>query len=272
MEHLIDADPHVDYTNIYSLLPIKESPAFAQSDRMTYAKVSIEADDSIAWKHLNCGQSMNDNGTFTLFCGGPILAMEWATLPSTYDGNEILAISINANTSKTMMVRGSAERIRSVIQIWSIPSDQSNTREVPKILYAIHCPDGPVVCMKFCPSGGFIAGKRIGLLAIGSFDGKINIIALPDLAELESNDSDDDTTTRMIVETPLLSLRLSLWSNEGATATQISWSHVSIYHPGGYQIDARSESHSQANHFSDRRKDILQLLLDTAVAWWPYGI
>lgn len=205
---------------------MKQSLKFSHSDALSYRKITNVASGETNWRTLKCGQSHSDNESRTLFCGGPILAMEWATLPTTYENDEILAISVNTNPSEPILVQGNSVPVGSVIQFWSIPSTLSTIDNVPEMLYAINCPDGPVMSMKFCPSGGNIEGKRLGLLAIGTVDGAIDILALPptDTIREERNDSKQ---FKLIEKSPVLSLRLSIRNECSKQITQISWSKVS---------------------------------------------
>lgn len=228
MDHLVDDNPLFEYVKLSDFLPIRDSPAFSQTHTTTYGKVSMEPKDKITWKQLNCGHGISDKKMLTIFCGGPILAMEWATLPSTYSVEEILAVSVNVEPTKNMMIRGIVDPIRTIIQLWSIPSTELDESKLPRILYAIDCPNGPVMCMQFCPSGGFIDTKRIGLLAIGTYDGNVDILSLPYPDDHDSK-CVDDLMIRKIAKKPLISLKVSLSNKANAIVTQITWSQVSTY-------------------------------------------
>lgn len=55
-----------------------------------------------------------------------------------------------------------------------------NLEEKPVLMYSIAYDYGPILQLDFCPSGGYaIEQQRLGLLAVTSIIGDINILSLP---------------------------------------------------------------------------------------------
>lgn len=209
-----------------STLPIcSESPNFCHSVRTSYPKVSLASQDSYDWQILKCCEGKTYEESSTIFSGGRILAAEWAPFPNTYEGDEILAVCVHSDTKYAVTVHGALEPVRCFIQIWSIPTEKK--RGTPKMLYAIDCDDGPTMAVEFCPSGGYIANKRLGLLAVATYDGTVNILALPSVDEMV-DDQSGDGGIRLVKAKPALSLRCTLSRERQRTSTQIRWSQVSV--------------------------------------------
>lgn len=65
--------------------------------------------------------------------------------------------------------------METLLQIWSIERDSTLSATCK---YSVVRPDGPICGMKFCPSGGETK-DRLGLIAMTSVNGDVNVIALP---------------------------------------------------------------------------------------------
>lgn len=213
-------------------LPLKESIKFAYEQPHDYRKVFHPVKNRVLeWQQLECFSSACHQDSFIMFIGGSLSVMEWVPFPYSYDGNEMLAICCSCDPNSATSVRGATDPVKYVIQIWSIPSNdkdeenQAINTETPQLVYVIECNDGPILSMKFCPSGGYIPEKRLGLLAVTAFDGTVDILALPPVDKYQPDDQ-TDTGLRTIEKSPVISLRCSLNDDFKTTSSRISWSQV----------------------------------------------
>lgn len=196
-----------------------ESLSFSFSIETSYPKTppQMTFHEGKEWHRLKCGQSRYEKDCPVLYCGGRILAMEWAPFPSEYDDDEILAITVHSDVEYSVRTRGPTESVQCFIQIWSISKNGH-----AKLLYAIDCLDGPVMSIAFCPSGGYVANKRLGLLAATKYDGKVDVLALPTIdAENETTNAEEIHLVRNAV---VLSLRLTLSNEQRSACTKLCWS------------------------------------------------
>lgn len=154
-------------------------------------------------------------------------AMEWATFPPDYDGPEILAVSCKSNENIQLAIRDSKTPIKSLIQLWAVDVKQMSAR----MAYAIAYDDGPVMAMKFLPSGGFIPEKRLGLLAVASHSGDVNILPLPLLNVQPPKPLQAEENSHLVVKIqPKFILRVSPKGPLNQIVTQITWSQVRSKH------------------------------------------
>lgn len=212
-----------DSTNVSWLPLVSESLHFAHSTRITYAsKISEPPRENYQWQRLKCFDSMSNENSLTLFCGGRLLAAEWVPLPNKYEGNQLLAICVHSTAEYTVTIRGAPSAARCFIQIWSLPTDPQAGKA--KMLYVVDCEDGPVLAIEFCPSGGYVEGQRLGLLAIAKYDGKIDIVALPPVGPATDAAQATDGAVRLLECTASLSLRRTLSDAVRSTCTKICWS------------------------------------------------
>lgn len=70
------------------------------------------------WTRFKLYQSGIVNDYPTIFCGGPIISMEWLSFPELYDGPQVLAISCRLTQVSTQNKNFTAES--TLLQIWSI--------------------------------------------------------------------------------------------------------------------------------------------------------
>lgn len=215
----------IDLVDLNTVCPLSESPHFCHSVPTMYYKIGTMPDTDYKWMRLKCGQYTSQDDSHTLFCGGQIEAMAWATLPQKHSCDEVLAVCIKGDAEQIIMVSGPTEPLRSLIQLWAIPSNNP-TREL-KLVYAIECNDGPIVAIQFCPSGGYIANQRLGLLAVGTFDGNVDILALPSIDNLVK-DEEHSNATRLLKKTPVISLRCTLGGERQSSVCKLAWSQVNI--------------------------------------------
>jgi general transcription factor 3C polypeptide 2 len=96
-------------------------------------------------------------------------------------------------------------------------------RTPPALYYSITCDNGPIQDLKFCPSGGYDETvNRMGLLAITTATGFVNIYAVPLLV--------DSATSPVISLPPALVLCLSRGEDPThQTATSLTWTKAQ-YH------------------------------------------
>jgi general transcription factor 3C polypeptide 2 len=98
----------------------------------------------------------------------------------------------------------------------------------PTLFYSITCDNGPIQELKFCPSGGFNeAVNQMGLLAVTTVSGFVNIYAVPFLV-------DSPTSASPVISLPpALVLTLSRNVDESCqAATSLVWTkaqhHMSV--------------------------------------------
>lgn len=96
-----------------------------------------------------------------------------------------------------------------------------------ELAYKIAFDRGPIFAMKFCPSGAFKEGKCLGLLAIPSFDGQIELIELP---ILNFTDQKSDVTIHITKPNLILENDSNLNSTVGNVITAMDWSQVLHLH------------------------------------------
>lgn len=113
-----------------------------------------------------------------LFCGGPIVAIEWVPFSADYEGPQVLVVCSRPPNAQHTMLRGTREKCEYSIQLWKVTMRTKTEIERCELMYGIAC-DGPVLCMKMCPSDAFVEGDQLGLLAVPSYGGNINLLALP---------------------------------------------------------------------------------------------
>lgn len=147
-----------------------------QTDR--YNNVYGSEPAPAAWTRLNIFEGTVVAGSPVMFCGGPVSALEWCPLPSDYNGPQYLAVSCLNDWDHNVKI-GDGNEIKCVVQIWEWKTGKGIPHDTVRHFYSFVFDHGPVLSMRFCPSGGFIAGVRLGLLAVSSYCGDIFIFSLP---------------------------------------------------------------------------------------------
>lgn len=187
------------------------------------SKYSEKFENIQDWNELKLFESyVNENNSeCAFFCGGSAVAMEWVPLPiDACNGNQYLAIcSKNVNASLTKL-REHPSKTSFLIQLWRFSfNTDSSTITSCKFEYGIHNDVGPIYCMKFCPSDAYIDGKRLGILAIPTNCGNINLYSLP-------IDVNGIAKTNIITLQPTAVLRLSTSTeNINEIVNQLSWQY-----------------------------------------------
>lgn len=130
-----------------------------------------------AWKQLQIGEGDNNDTSYTIFCGGSVSAVDWATVNGDLN---FLAVACNSKTEGIKM--NLAESSKSCLQIYEFKSlineKFQGFADICKLAYVIIVNEGPIWSMKFHPSVSSIE-KRIGLLAVTTSNQSISVYSLP---------------------------------------------------------------------------------------------
>lgn len=182
------------------------------------------------WQQLNLYESCVMHKTSITYCGGPIIAMEWLPLPKDFNDYQMLAICCKQNFQPLTGAVSNATKC--LIQMWKIGNltNTNNDVERAELLYAIAYDEGPIVQMKFCPSGIY-DNDRLGLLAVSTNGSAINILSLPNYCDTANNDEQQKINSpRVFVIKPVVRLQLNSFNywNGNNFITKISWSEVNI--------------------------------------------
>lgn len=173
------------------------------------------------WSSLNLFEAVNCNENTVIFCGTGIRCMEWVPLPDNFIESQWLAVYCKRNSSEEVRLNNFTAT-KCIIQLWCINklSNVNGKNHIPKLAYSIGLEYGPILHMTFCPSGGF-TDDRIGLLAVPSISGTINVLALP------RNLTCDNSSQHPILDIqPSLILCCNLSDNSGSQVSRLSWSKV----------------------------------------------
>ncbi|GAB0090127.1 hypothetical protein DMENIID0001_048160 [Sergentomyia squamirostris] len=157
-------------------LPKSTTSIFYDQYTVNHYKVSFGGAFSKSISTLQCFESKKGN-PLVIYCGGPVLSFDWLQNPPEQVSGEILAISCGADFQMKYTYKENLPE-KTAIQIWSIGSRGDGGRSAT-FIYGIAYDFAPVMCLKFCPSGGFSEAGRLGLLALSSCVGKIEILSLP---------------------------------------------------------------------------------------------
>lgn len=176
------------------------------------------------WKSLKRFEGTSGDDSIVLFTGGPILSMAWLPVPDDYLSQILAVCSRNAPNEDILM--NNTEQTKCLIQIWNfnkLRNSHMRQAQTPHLLYSIAYDYGPVIQMEFCPSGGFTE-DRLGLLAVSSYDGHVDILALP------KNFTCDNSTIENLVFVikPSLILCCDLEKPLGELLTKLVWSQVGM--------------------------------------------
>lgn len=140
---------------------------------------STKVQKSDVWKSLKRFEATKENNTIVLFTGGPVLSMAWLPVPDD-NLSQILAVCCRSDPSEDISLNNT-HPTKCLIQIWNfnkLKNGQLRHAQSPHLLYSIAYDHGPIIQMEFCPSGGFTE-DRLGLLAVSSYDGHVDILSLP---------------------------------------------------------------------------------------------
>lgn len=192
-----------------------------------YLKFNSVPVKSNNWQQLNVYNSVIMNDTSVSFCGGPIIAMEWLPLPADHKDYQILAICCR-KTFQPLVV-DTKTPMKCLIQLWRIDNltNTKNTIESVKLMYSIAYDEGPIIQMKFCPSGIYDT-NRLGLLAVSTNNGDVNILCLPNCDNIGEQQNIDSSSVLIIEPVLKLQLNLNLSNNNDADkfVTKIAWAEV----------------------------------------------
>ncbi|KAI4465697.1 rna polymerase iii transcription initiation factor complex subunit [Holotrichia oblita] len=126
---------------------------------------------------------INDDGSTTIFCGGPISAMSWAPTPHYLEAeNQILAVSVLPDPDKEYLLIDNY-REKGLIQFWNygVLHNKTILTTAPKLEFCIAHNYGVIWCMEWCPSGCYDSTevedslKKLGLLAVACSDSQVYI-------------------------------------------------------------------------------------------------
>lgn len=185
---------------------------------------STEVLKSAEWKQLKRFEATKEYNSLVLFAGGPILSMAWLPVPDDHL-SQILAICCQGDPNEDILLNNT-KATKCLIQIWNfnkLQNGQLRHAQSPHLLYSIAYDHGPVVQMEFCPSGGFTE-DRLGLLAVSSYDGHVDILALPKNFTCDNSKIENSLFTIP----PSLTLSCELDQPLNVLLTKLVWSQVSI--------------------------------------------
>lgn len=179
---------------------------------------AVEVDEN-EWKQLPLfGSHSQDVGSKSpiLFCGGPIVAMEWIPFPVEYEGPQMLVICTRNPNGQYTILRGETRKCEYMIQVWRITMRTKTEIEQCEFVYGIGCDDGSILSMKMCPSSAYVKDKQLGLLAVPCQNGNVNILSLP-------CDAPNGKQPKIIATRPKIVLHLG---ETQATVSQLTWSRT----------------------------------------------
>lgn len=120
------------------------------------------------------GNSEERSNTFVnIQCGLIIESISW--VPRSDDNQQQLLALLCKPKDLPYITMRHKEPVDTIIQLWSIDSKTTFSADH---LYSIVLPNGPICAMCLCPSGGE-SEKRMGLMALTSVSGDVNIVAFP---------------------------------------------------------------------------------------------
>lgn len=207
------------------LLPMhSQSVPFQNATRATYELNNTqpsEAEGETAkedlWQQLPLFGSAcdaDDSKSGVIFCGGPTIAMEWVPFPAEYTGPQVLVVCARRPNGQHTALRGKQEKSEYLIQLWRVTMRTKTEVDRCEFMYGVACDDGPILCMHLCPSDAFVDGSQLALLAVPSYNGSINILALP-------FDVPGAKRPRMVAIKPKIVLELG---EAHETVSQLAWS------------------------------------------------
>lgn len=146
------------------------------------------------WSTLLTYKSTMAADSFILFCGGPVLQLEWIPMPAAaagaHDDCHYLAVLCKRDACEIILHSIGQEAQRSCMQIWMVkhlPSksdaakgggDDDDAKPMPTLIYSVAYDHGPVLTWAFCPSGAFTQ-NRLALVAMPTRMGDVHVLALP---------------------------------------------------------------------------------------------
>lgn len=203
-----------------------ESVPFQNTTSGVYTLSNVEplnADEEEAkstWQRLSLFGSAGDvdnSKRCVLFCGGPIIAIEWIPFPVDYTGPQMLVVCSRHPNGRHTALRDKQEKCEYLIQVWRVTMKTKTEIERCEFAYGIACDDGPILCMKLCASDAFVDGSQLALLAVPTYNGSINILSLPSLP------IDEQATKRPKIVAVKSKIVLQL-DEEHETVSQLTWS------------------------------------------------
>ncbi|XP_037033624.1 serine-rich adhesin for platelets isoform X4 [Bradysia coprophila] len=208
-------------TDLY-LPRVQQSNKFLVKDVRKYRKVygSTEITQSDSWKLLNRFEASIESDCMVLFTGGPVLSMAWLPVPDDHL-SQILAVCCRSDANDDILMNNT-RAAKCLIQLWNfhkLKNGQLRHAQIPHLLYSVAYDHGPIIQLEFCPSGGFTE-DRLGLLAVSSYDGHVDILALP------KNFTCDNSKIENLVFTIKPSLTLCCERDRpfGVLMTKLVWS------------------------------------------------
>ncbi|XP_055588549.1 uncharacterized protein LOC129740929 [Uranotaenia lowii] len=185
------------------------------------------------WQQIDTFKGIARESDSILYCGGPVVAMDWLPIEDERQEHEVLAVACKSEFNEFYL----ADRIfpsKCIIQLWDIGYLNNRTlkkssNSEPMLMYSIACDFGPIWSLKFCPSGCYNSEEdekdydRLGLLAAACSDGDIRIFSLAPSYEVTNR-------YRIVNLKPMLILTLNMSKNptsnqyEGHSAVKLVWS------------------------------------------------
>lgn len=187
-----------------------------------FGSTSIGKSDE--WKSLKRFEATKEQDAIVFFTGGPVLSMAWLPVPDDHL-SQILAVCCRNEPNEDILLNNT-KPTKCLIQIWNfnkLKNSQLRHAQTPNLLYSIAYDHGPVIQMEFCPSGGFTE-DRLGLLAVSSCDGHVDILALPKNFTCDNSKIEN----LVFVIKPSLILCCELDKPLGVLITKFVWSQVRI--------------------------------------------
>lgn len=125
-------------------------------------------------EHEQQQQAQECSNTFVhIKCGCLVESMAWVPLPDTCE--PVLALVCKPKDLPYMKMSHTA-KMDTLVQFWNVGMDEAEFSA--SLMFSIVRPDGPVIALKFCPSGGYSV-DRLALVAFTSVTGDVNIVAVP---------------------------------------------------------------------------------------------
>lgn len=193
--------------------------------RKKFGSTEVSAKDT--WNSLERFEATKSDDSIVIFTGGPVLSMAWIPVPDDHM-SQLLAVCCRNDLSDDILLNNT-QPTKCLIQIWNfnkLKNGYVRHCQLPNLLYSVAYDHGPVIQMEFCPSGGFTE-DRLGLLAVSSCDGHVDILSLP------KNFTCDNSTIQSLVFAIQPSLTLTCERDQplGVLMTKLAWSQVCTPRP-----------------------------------------
>ncbi|XP_018329237.1 uncharacterized protein LOC108739711 isoform X2 [Agrilus planipennis] len=185
-------------------------------------------EEDYEWKTFLLFESqLFEDGSSTIFCGGPVHAMAWApTPPYNIDYEQYLAVAV-ANTVETNK-KCDVGIGPGLIQIWNygVLINKQLPKSKPELVLCVAHDYGTVTAIEWCPSGCYDSNdseklKRLGLLAVACSDSSVYIysICVPHLLKNRSK----VYKPKPVCQLQVVSTEFFAFTTESVVPTRLSW-------------------------------------------------